>query len=339
MAHAFKRNRLGKTNIEVSELGLGTASLAGNMAPVPIQDASATVQHALENGINYVDTAPFYGFGKSEHLVGDAIRDTRENVVLSTKAGRILEPHFGDYTVPHSWRDHYPFVDRFDFTYDAIMRSHAESLQRLGTNRIDILFIHDIASDTLGDQTDAQLKVLETSGYRALEELKSSGQIGAIGIGVNVWEVLERALDFGDWDAFLVAGRYTLLEQNSLDPLLSKCVKRGTSIIDGGPFNSGILVGGTTWNYERAPEHLLEKVAKIEKICQAYDVVLPAAALQFPNAHPAVACTLPGPRTVTELDQNMDWFRQSIPAEFWETLATSGLMRPGTPLPGGVVAS
>lgn len=339
MAATFQRNRLGNTDIEVTELGLGTASLAGNMRAVPAQDASATIAHALARGINFVDTAPFYGFGKAEHLTGDAIRGSRNEIVLSTKAGRILEPQFGEYAQPHGWKGHYPFVDRFDFTYDAIMRSHTESLQRLATNRIDILLIHDIAPDTQGDQADAQLKVLETSGYRALEELKSSGQIGAIGIGVNMWEVLDRALDFGDWDAFLLAGRYTLLEQESLDPLLSKCVERGTSIIDGGPFNSGILVGGTTWNYERAPQHLLDKVAEIEKVCTAHNVSLPAAALQFPNAHPAVACTLPGPRTVSELDQNIDWFQQEIPNDFWSALGSSGLLREGTPLPSGIIAS
>ncbi|MCB1518730.1 MAG: aldo/keto reductase [Hyphomicrobiaceae bacterium] len=335
MSRQFEQRRLGRSGVMVSALGLGTASLAGNMFPVPETDARATIDHAIQSGITYVDTAPFYGFGKAEHMVGDAIRSHRDSLTLSSKCGRLLAPQTGPYGKPNSWREPYPFVDVFDYSYDGLMRSFEDSLQRLATNRIDILLVHDVAPDTLGDAAEGHFQTLERSGYRALEELKRTGRIGAIGIGVNMWEVLDRALEIGDWDAFLLAGRYTLLEQTSLSPFLDKCVARQTSIICGGPFNSGLLAGGDTWNYDKAPAEVVDKARALQTICEAHGVVLPAAALQFPLAHPAVACVLPGPRTVAELDQILGWWDQDLPQALWSDLATSGLLRKGTPLPGG----
>ncbi|MCB9994152.1 MAG: aldo/keto reductase [Hyphomicrobiaceae bacterium] len=335
MSRSFEQRGLGRSRVRVSTLGLGTASLAGNMTPVPEVDARATIEHAIAAGITYLDTAPFYGFGKAEHLTGDAIRAHRDAITLSTKCGRLLAPQRGPYATPNSWCDPYPFVDVFDYSYDALMRSYEHSLQRLGTNRIDLLLVHDIAPDSLGDAAEQHFQTLANSGYRALEELKRAGEIGAIGIGVNMWEVLDRALDIGDWDAFLLAGRYTLLEQTSLSPFLDKCMTRQTSVICGGPFNSGLLAGGDTWNYGRAPADLIEKAKALQSICRSHDVALPAAALQFPLAHPAIACVLPGPRTVTELEQILGWWDQQLPDGLWADLAASGLLREGTPLPGG----
>ena len=330
----LKKNRIGTTSLEVTSLGFGTASLAGSMEAVKTSDARALIPHALDHGLNYVDTAPFYGFGRSEHLVGDAIRHRRDDIILSTKVGRLLAPHFGEYDPPNGWRNPYPFVDVFDYSHDGIMRSYEDSLQRLGTNRIDILYVHDIGTYTHGEKNAEHWRDLEKSGYRALEELKSSGAISAIGLGVNENQVLMDAFEIGDWDVFLLAGRYTLLEQTALSPLLEKCLQRETSVVIGGPFNSGVLVGGTSWDYAEAPKEIFEAVSKLEAVCQKFDVPLPAAALQFPLAHPAVCATIPGPRTTAEFDQIMEWWSLKIPAALWGALRDAGCIQEGAPLPG-----
>jgi D-threo-aldose 1-dehydrogenase len=201
--------------------------------------------------------------------------------------------------------------------------------------RVDILYVHDIGVMTHGETENARLwKQLATGGYKALRELRDGKTIKAIGLGVNEWQVLMDAFDLGDWDVFLLAGRYTLLEQTSLDPFLTACVKRGASVVVGGPFNSGILVGGSTWNYGKAPVEVVERVARIETICRDFGVPLPAAALQFPLAHPAVCNVLPGPRSPAELDQIINWWQTPIPSEFWAALTHQKLLAEGTPVPG-----
>ncbi len=331
----IEKRRVGTTELEVTTLGIGTASLAGSMENVKTSDAVALIPHALDAGINYVDTAPFYGFGRSEHLVGDAIRDRRDEIILSTKVGRLLAPQFGPYERPNGWKNPYPFVDVFDYSYDAIMRSFEDSLQRLGTNRIDILLVHDIDPGTHGKEASAtHMQALKNSGYRALSELKSSGAISAIGFGVNEWPVVMEAFEFGNWDICLLAGRYTLLEQASLSPFLETCLKRNTSIVIGGPFNSGVLVGGTSFDYAQAPQEVIDAVAKIQTVCDRFNVEMPAAALQFPLAHPAVVSTIPGPRTVGEMDQIFDWWQADIPAEFWLAMQEAGCIDKNAPVPG-----
>ncbi len=332
----FEKRRIGKTELEVTTLGFGTASLAGSMEEVKTSDATALIPHALDGGINYVDTAPFYGFGRSEHLVGDAIRNRRDEIILSTKVGRLLAPQFGPYERPNGWKNPYPFVDVFDYSYEAIMRSFEDSLQRLGTNRIDILLVHDIDPGTHGKEASAaHMQALKESGYRALSELKSSGAISAIGLGVNEWPVVMEAFEFGDWDVCLLAGRYTLLEQASLSPFLETCLKRNTSIVIGGPFNSGVLVGGDSFDYGAVPGKVEEAVAKIQAVCDRFDVEMPAAALQFPLAHPTVVSTIPGPRTVGEMEQIFAWWQADIPAEFWQAMQEAGCIDKNAPLPGG----
>src|SRR5207247_1906565 len=212
----------------------------------------------------YVDTAPYYGFGQAERAVGDALRGTpRDEWVLSTKVGRLLRPF--PQVPPEPGRKHsLPFGVVYDYSYDGIMRSFEDSLQRLGLARIDILYVHDIGAYQHGPGAHpALMQTLRDSGYRALEELRASGTVRAIGIGVNEREVLLEALDWGQWDAFLLAGRYTLLEQAPLDDLLPKCLAAGTSIIVGGPLNSGILAGRDTWNYRTAPAELVARVIAI----------------------------------------------------------------------------
>ena len=195
--------------------------------------------------------------------------------------------------------------------------------------------MHDIGVVTHGVEANKPLwKQLETGGYKALRELKDAGVVSAIGLGVNEWEVLMDAFGIGDWDVFLLAGRYTLLEQTSLDPFLTTCVKRGSSVVVGGPFNSGILVGGSTFDYLKAPEAIVAKVAALDAVCKEFNVPLPAAALQFPLTHPAVCNVLPGPRSPAELDGILEWWNTSIPAELWTALADKGLLAEGTPVPG-----
>lgn len=334
------RRRIGTTSLEITTLGLGCASLAGLFNPVPDEVARATIRHAIQHGLTYVDTAPQYGFGRSEHLVGDVLRDHRKGVVLSSKVGRLLRPigpggHWSD----HNWANPLPFDQHYEYTYDAIMRSFEDSLQRLGLNSIDILYVHDIGVMTHGESENRRLwSELSSGGYRALRELRDAGTVKAIGLGVNEWQVLMDAFELGDWDVFLLAGRYTLLEQTCRAPLLETCVERGSSVVVGGPFNSGILVGGSTWDYARAPAEIVDRVKRIAAICNEVEVPLPAAALQFPLAHPAVCNVLPGPRTPQELEQILAWWSTPIPVELWTKLASAGLLMAGTPLPGGGTA-
>ena len=337
----FPKRRVGQTSLEVTTLGLGGATLAGIFRAVPDDQARATVNRALEAGINYFDTAPQYGYGRSEHLVGDALRFHQEGTVLSTKVGRLLRPvrAEGDRKYEHNWVDPFPFDQVYDYSYDAVMRSFEDSLQRLGLPRVDILYVHDIGAMTHGVEGNKPLwKQLETGGYKALNELKRQGLVSAIGLGVNEWEVLMQAFELGDWDVFLLAGRYTLLEQTSLDPFLATCLKRRASIVAGGPFNGGALMGTGMWNYAKAPEHIVKRVHDLEAVCKEFNVPIGAAALQFPLAHPAVCNILPGPKSPEELEGIIKWWNTQIPEQLWDTLADRGLVAAGTPLPNGKTA-
>src|ERR1700721_3919163 len=293
----FAWRQIGRTALRVTELGLGCAPLGGSRIDVARQAAEAIVSAAWAAGVRYVDTAPFYGVGQPERGVGDAMRDhPRDEWVLSTKVGRLLR---ANPTGRHADGRHHPlpFDPVYDYSHDGIMRSVEDSLQRLGLARIDILYVHDIGVYQHGSEAHpALMKTLRDSGYRALEELRGAGAVSAIGIGVNEREVLLEAMEWGQWDAFLLAGRYTLLEQAPLDDLLPKCIAAGTSIVVGGPLNSGILAGRDTWNYEPAPPEVMTRVKAIAAICDSHNVPLPAAALPIPPAPKGGAAGLPGPR-------------------------------------------
>lgn len=330
---SIKKRQIGKTGLEVSELGLGTAAMAGNHRDVPESDHQAALDEGLNRGITFVDTAPFYGFGRSEHFAGDALR-RRDNWVLSTKAGRLFEPGPAPQHEAVEWPGCFPFRQVYDYSYDGVMRSYEASLQRLGLDHIDILLLHDIGEMQHGAEANAALqKDAMSGGYKALDELRSNGNIKAIGLGVNEREVCIEAMQHGHWDTFLLAGRYTLLEQNPLDDLLPACEKAGTSIILGGPFNSGILAGGNTWNYAKAPASVIDKASAINDICSAHNIPLPAAALQFPIAHPLVSSVIPGPRSRAEMSTIFDWWDLDIPAALWTDLKTAGLLHENAPLP------
>lgn len=329
----FEMRRIGRTPVEVTAFGLGGATLGGAAHAVNDADARMMIIDALDSGVGYFDTAPFYGYGRSEHLIGDVLRD-RNGSVLSTKAGRRLRPRRRAQDASDQWRQPFPFEPYFDYSYDGVMRSYEDSLQRLGMNRIDILFLHDVDAFTHG--TDAQPGIFEkamASAYRALDGLRAAGEVKAIGIGVNEAKPISDALAYGQWDCFLLAGRYTLLEQAPLADLFPALEKHGASVIIGGPFNSGILVGGDTWNYARAPESVLARVKAIARVCEAHKVPLPAAALKFPLAHPVVASIIPGPRTATELNQIFEWWEHPIPASLWGDLKSERLIEASAPVP------
>lgn len=328
---AIASNSIGQTGLVVSQLGFGGASIGGMSNAVPVAQARATIASALALGVTYFDTAPFYGHGLSERLIGDGLRGVKP-AVLSSKVGRILKPGAADNA--GAWTDALPFTPQFDYSYDGIMRSFEASLHRLGLDRIDILYIHDIGSQTHGPAAGPALfETAMTGGYKALDDLRRSGAITAFGLGVNEAAVCEAALDRGQWDVFMLAGRYTLLEQDTLLSLLPKCADHGTDIVIGGPFNSGVLVGGDSYNYRAIPQDVKTRVQKLTQVCQAHHVDLAAAALQFPLAHPVVKSILPGPRSPTEIQQISDWWHQPIPTSFWTDLQSQGLLHPDAPIP------
>lgn len=331
----WPKRRVGRTKLEVTVLGLGTATMGASRIRVTQAEGEAIVRAAWDAGVRYVDTAPFYGVGAAEHRVGDALRDEdRDAWVLSTKVGRLLRPKTDTTPSPDGRLSPMPFSVVYDYSYDGIMRSVEDSYQRLGLARIDILYVHDIGVYQHGVEANAHhLKVLRESGYKALDELRRTGVVSAIGIGVNEKDVLIDAMGFGDWDVFLLAGRYTLLEQGPLDDLLPMCVARGTSIVVGGPLNSGILAGRDTWNYATAPVEVMERVQRIQAVCDAHNVPMAAAALQFPLAHPAVCAVIPGPRSAGEFVANLPLFTQPIPAGLWSDLRSAGLLRQDAPVP------
>src|SRR6516164_1233455 len=330
---SFEKRPLGRTSLEVTVLGLGCATLGGHRVPVSREEAEGIVRAAWAKGVRYIDCAPFYGYGQAERSVGDALREfPRDEWVLSTKVGRLLRPRT---QVPASepYRHPLPFNTVFDYTYDGVMRAFEDSLQRLGLARIDVLYAHDIGA---GQHKEAHPEVMRTfrdGGYRALEKLRREGLIRAIGIGVNEPEVLLEAMEWGEWDAFLLASRYTLLEQAPLDDLLPKCLRSGVSVVIGAPFNTGILAGRASYNYKPPPPEVVARVNAIRTICESHRVPIIAAALQFPLAHPAVASILPGPRSVEEFEANLMLVHYPIPAALWADLQEANLLHPDAPTP------
>ena len=322
--------QLGKTKVQVTRLGLGGAPLGGLDKDIAEETATTTVRRALELGINFIDTAPLYGHGKSELRLGRALAGCPcHSYVLATKVGRVLEPE-DPSKVESIWFENLPpFIPVFDFSYDGVMRSFEESLKRLNLDRVDVLHIHD--------PDDAYDEAL-LGAYHALDKLRSQGVIGAVGAGMNQWEMPARFAREANFDCFLLAGSYTLIDHTSLKELLPLCLKKGISIIIGGPYNSGILATGAQpgakFNYAEAPPELIEKVRQIEGICARYAVPLRAAALQFPLAHPAVATVIPGARAVAEVEENFRLMSHPIPPEFWAELRSKKHLPPEAPLPG-----
>ncbi len=330
----MKKRKVGKTGLEIDILGVGGAPLGGNFAELDRTEAAALLETALDAGLTYVDTAPFYGFGRSERVVGDTLRG--RPYVVSTKVGRLLAPGPAEDPMSYGMIDPLPFHPVYDYTYDGIMRSFEDSQQRLGLDRIDILLVHDIGEFQHGkEENDRHFADLAATGYRAMDELRSAGKVDAIGLGVNENEICMRSLDIGQWDVFLLAGRYTLLEQTPLDGLFPACAEQGTSIICGGPFNSGVLVGREMWNYALAPDDVVTRVRKLKAVAEDHDVPLPAAALQFPLAHPLICSVIPGSRSPEEYAAILKWADTEIAAAFWSDLREAGLLHADAPVPDG----
>ena len=329
----FELKRIGATDISVTRLGFGGASM-GNMYTVAHDDTAAeAIRTAYAAGIRYFDTAPMYGFGKSEHLYGSVLKDRpRDSFVLSTKVGRLIAA--GE---PGPESEETPFVEInnvhsiFDYSRDGVLRSLDDSRKRLGIDRIDIVYIHD------PDVNDAFKQALDEA-FPALAELKRQGIIGAIGAGMNVADMLCDFARHADFDCFLLAGRYTLLDQIALKELLPLCQKKNISIVIGGAYNSGILatgpVKGAYYNYAPAPPEILEKTRKIQQVCARYEVPMKAAALQFPFGHPTVVSNIPGVKTKERFEENLSLLSHPIPADFWEALKTENLLAAEAPIPG-----
>lgn len=334
---------LGKSGVELTQIGFGGAPLGDLFVKLTEQQAGATVAAAWDEGIRYFDTAPWYGRGQSEHRMGRALYERpRQDFVLSTKVGRILKaPRNREAFTTGFWKGGLQFDHVFDYSYDGIMRAYEDCMQRLGMNRIDLLVIHDLDYWHFGvePKVAAYLGQLATSGWRALEELRASGEIRGIGAGINEMGMIPRFLDIVDLDFFLLALRYTLMEHDTLVAELPYCERRNVGIVIGGVFSSGITatgaVPGAKYNYADATPEVMDKVRRIEAVCRRHGVPLPAAALQFPFGHPCVASVIPGGIEPAHVKANLGHMRHAIPADFWEELRREGLIREDAPAPKG----
>lgn len=327
------RAEIGRTGLKVNRLGLGGAPLAGLYQGVTDEQAGRVVNTYLGHGLGFFDTAPLYGSGVSETRLGAVLSGrvldapARDAFVLATKVGRLLVPDPArDQDV---WSDDLPPVGPvFDYSYDGTLRSLDESLGRLDLDRVDILHIHD---------PDNHYEEAMKGSYRALVRLREEGVIRAVGVGMNQAKMLARFAREGDFDCFLCAGRYTLVDHTALKRLLRLCEERRISLIIGGPYNSGILaqgaVAGAKFDYRKAPPGIVEKVRRVEAVCRRHGTPLKAAALQFPLAHPAVAAVIPGARSPEEVDENVQMFEVEIPADFWSELREEGLIPEDAPTP------
>ena len=327
----IERVAIGRTDLRVTRLGFGAVPLGGLYKDVSDDEAGATIRRTLALGINYFDTAPIYGFGKSETRLGrELARVNRDSIVVATKVGYTLVPDDGrrDSKVFHRFDNVPPLRPIFDYSYDGIMKTFEGSLQRLNLSRVDILNIHD---------PDYNWKEAIEIAFPAIHKLRGQGVVRAIGVGMCQAEMLARFAREGDFDCLLLAGRYTLIDHTGLRELLPICEQRGISVIIGGPYNSGILATGArpgaTYDYVEASPAVKKRVAAIEAVCLRHNVPLKAAALQFPMAHPAVAAIIPGARSAAEVEENFRLLSMTIPDDFWQELRQLSLLPPEAPTP------
>ncbi len=312
---------LGRGGLSVSRLGVGTAPLGGLFSSVPDEGIDDLIFSALDAGLTYFDTAPFYGSGSSERRIGKGLRKApRSSFTISTKVGRILVPGTSDE--PTEYYDLDPFTPVFDYTASGIRRSFESSLERLGLDSVDILYIHD---------PDDHLDQAISEAYPELDKMRSEGLVASIGVGTNLAEIGTRFVQETDIDIALVAGRYTLLDQIGLAEFLPAAHRRNVSVLGAGVFNSGVLVNpvpGATYNYAPASEEILRRAVAIGEAIRPFGVSVTAAGLQFPLRHPAVKAVLTGVRTTAELHSNIADFDTEVPTELWESLEALGLIEP-----------
>jgi D-threo-aldose 1-dehydrogenase len=327
-----------RSGLTFTAVGFGGAPI-GNFNGLSTESAAADmVAQSWELGVRYFDTAPGYGNGLSEYRLGHALRNyDRSRLVLSTKVGRVLAPTPGAPSDNGQYRSIPPFVASYDYSYDGVMRAVEQSMQRMLTDHFDVLFIHDCDGYTHGEAQPEYFRKAIVSAFPALESLREQGVVTAIGFGVNETDVMTDAVKATDSDLCLLAGRYTLLEQDPLDALLPICAERGIGIVLGGVYNSGVLatgpVSGARFNYGPAPIDVLDKAKRIEQICHRHGVALPAVALQFAIAHPVVVSVCIGARNAEQQQRNAELFETTVPQELWDDLRSAGLIRADAPTP------
>ena len=326
MARHSELVKIPRIDRYISKLALGTAPLGGLFTAVSDEQGQATVLAALDSGINFIDTAPLYGHGNAERMIGSALSKTNKEYVISTKVGRVLKK-FAPEEIAGKVDGLAAFIGVdptifpvFDFSRDGILRSIQESLERLNISSIDIALIHDA-----DDRIDEAIK----NSYPVLDELRSQGVIKGIGVGMNICSYATKAVKEMDLDVILIAGRYSLLDQSAQEVLFKECLKKQTGVMVGGVYNSGVLANPTpesTYNYVPVTPEILSKVKQIQALLLDFDISLTAAAIQFPLRHPAVTCVLTGSRSVTELNANIKDFDQTIPDAAWKALEDAGLI-------------
>ena len=337
MAALHEKRPIGKSGLTVSTLGLGGTGLANLYSAVADAEATRLVCGAQALGVDFFDTAPCYGVGLSEQRLGMVLPGRpRDSFVLSTKVGYdLVPPPAGENIAASLFVDSPRLITRFDFSYDAAMRSIEGSLSRLGVDRLDMVAIHDpdqtAGADPAADPYGASLFAEAMAGaYRALDDLRSQKVIGAVGVGMNQWQMLADFAREGDFDYFLCAGRYTLLRADAGEVLLPLCAEKGISVIIGGPYSSGILASGSVegamFDYAPASPEVLARVRTLENLCAEYGISLRAAALQFPLRHPAVVSVIPGARSLDELQQNAGALAEQVPTGFWQSAIDGGLI-------------
>jgi len=343
MAVLAKR-RLGRSNLDVTEIGFGSAPLGDLYTRLDDATAIATVSAALAGGITLFDTSPHYGNGLAEHRCGTALRRVgRENFVLSTKVGRWMDPRgmkarAGGANASPGFAGGFPHTAIFDYSYDGTMRAFEQSMLRLGVDAIDIVLIHDVDIWTHGrDNVEQRFREAMDGAYRALAQLRAEGAVKAIGVGLNEADMCTRFARAGDFDAMLLAGRYSLLEQPALAEFLPLALEKNIGVMLGGVFNSGILatgpVAGARYNYRVAPPDIIARVERVEKVCRAHGVALADAALRFPLGHPAVSSIVLGAVTPEEVQRNLASQAATIPSALWRDLGAEGLLARDIPVP------
>jgi D-threo-aldose 1-dehydrogenase len=332
------KKKLGKTDIKLTPLGFGGAPMGDLFERLKEEDCYNTLKKSYENGINIYDTSPFYGYGLSEHRLGNFLKSiNREDFYISTKVGRYLSPDKEENIDRGIFKGGLQFKPTLDYTYDGVMRSFEQSFLRLGLSSIDICLIHDVDRFTHGDDVDKFFKIAMDGAYKALRKLKDQELIKAIGIGVNEAEMCTKFAESGDFDCMVMAGRYTLLEQGAIDSFFPIAEKQNIGIILAGVFNSGILVKGvdenSTYDYGKIPENIKKKYFEIDKICQEFNIPIAAAALQFCNANDLISTMIIGMDRPIHVQQNLDFLDFKIEKEFWEKLKKNNLIDERSPTP------
>lgn len=336
---------MGIRSLLPGRTGFGTAPLGNMFRAIPDEEAAATVRAAWDQGIRYFDTAPLYGAGLAELRLGEVLADQpRDEYVLSTKVGRVILDEVEDPAVRELgekgalFEHGRPHRIVNDYSADATLRSIEDSLKRLRTDRLDIVWVHDIAQDFYGDDWVRMYESARTGAFRTLTRLREEGVIKAWGVGVNRTEPLEMTLDLDEPrpDAFLLAGRYTLLDhERALQRLLPAAAGHDVDIVVGGPYSSGVLAGGSHFEYAQAPADIVEKVGRIKALAERHGIGIKSAALQFVLAHPAVAAVIPGATRPSRIAEDLGALAQDVPYAFWKSLREQKIISPDAPVPTG----